>query len=61
MKISINGVEYNRKGNVLQRQNDELGYSLSLHFQENHADVIKEIQNILKEEYVSRNCSSNGI
>lgn len=55
MKITVNNIEYDRKENVLHRQDNECGYSVTLHFQENSTNIINEIQNILKNEFVSKN------
>ena len=60
MEIVINGIEYDKKGNVLQRKNNESEYSVTLHFGESKTSTITEIQNVLKKEFIKSKTISRG-
>ena len=55
MVVLLNGVEYSRKEDLLYRKNENEGYKVKLHFQENNTDVISCLQKILKETYMELN------
>ena len=53
MEVVLNGVEYNKKREMLYRTNEN--YSVKLHFVKESDNVIKDITSALKELYITEN------
>lgn len=56
MVVVLNGVKYGKEGGTLHREND--GFCVKLHFQESVTNIINDIQNTLKEQYITENYES---
>lgn len=53
MVVVLNGVEYDKEGEILHRVND--GFSVRLHFHDTATNIINDIENTLKEQYITEN------
>jgi len=51
MVVVLNGVEYGKEGGALHRVND--GFTVRLHFQETVTNIANDIENTLKEQYIT--------